>query len=107
MEGELELKDLETMIANGSKAAALAAIEEFKKVSMKEEIKKIYPNFGEEGDFSGGQVKSRTGSVLDVSMLRKGYAGQTDAEYAASLCSFGGPYKKLSSAMELWGKLLK
>ena len=104
---ELELKDLETMIANGSKAAALAAIEEFKKVSMKEEIKKIYPNFGEEGDFSGGQVKSRTGSVLDVSMLRKGYAGQTDAEYAASLCSFGGPYKKLSPAMELWGKLLK
>ena len=33
--------------------------------------------------------------------------GQTDAEYALSLTSIGGPFKKLSPAMEMWGRMLK
>jgi HK97 family phage major capsid protein len=107
----MTLDDLKKMIESEVKAGGITAakelIDEFKTKGLKDEMKKIYPNFGEEGDFSGGQIKSRSGSVVDVSMLRKNHASQTDAEFAASLCSFGGPYKKLSPAMEAWGQLLK
>ena len=84
---ELTLDELKTMIdatvADKGKAAAEAAIAEFKKAGLQEEMKRIYPDFGTEGDFTGGQIKSRTGSVLDVSMLRKNNPHQTDTEYAA------------------------
>lgn len=103
-----ELKTLiETTVADKGKTAAEAAIAEFKKAGLETEMKRIYPDFGENGDFTGGQIKSRTGSVLDVSMLRKNNPHQTDTEYAASLTNIGGPYKKLSPAMEMWGQLLK
>lgn len=93
-------------IAEKGKAAAREALEEFKTKGLQEEMKRIYPHFGEEGDMSGGVLRSRTGSVIDASYFRKGI-GQTDAEYASSLVSIGGPFKKLSPAMQKWGELLK
>jgi HK97 family phage major capsid protein len=104
-----QLKELiNAEVAASGKASAQAVIDEFKKEGLKTEMKKIYPNFGEEGDFSGGTLKSRGGSVIDPTVFRKGLSsGQTDAEFAASLVNIGGPYKKLSPAMEMWGQLLK
>lgn len=93
-------------VAKEGKAAAVQIVEEFKKEGLKTEMKKIFPDFGEEGSFEGGRVKSKFGSVLDLSCLRKGYT-QNDREYAESLLSVGGPFKRLSQAMELWGGLLK
>ena len=103
--------ELKAFVAGEIKAsgpeAAKAVFEEFKKESNKAEMKKIFPHFGEEGDFTGGELKTRSGSVLDLSTLRKGSRDQSDKEYAAGLVSIGGPFKRLSPAMEKWGQLLK
>jgi HK97 family phage major capsid protein len=108
---DMTLDDLKSLItaevATSGKATAQALIDEFKKEGLKAEMKKIYPDFGEEGDFTGGTIKSKTGSVLDVSVFRKNYAHQSDNEFANSLVSIGGPYKKLSPTMQMWGELLK
>lgn len=108
---EMTIPQLQEMItksvAEGSKKAAVEAIEEFKSNTLKSEMKKIYPDFGTEGDFTGGQFKSKTGSVIDASCLRKAGYAQNDTDFANSLVSIGGPYKKLSPAMEQWGRLLK
>ena len=99
---------METKAAEIGKKQAVEAIEAFKAEGLKTEMKKIYPRFGEDGDFTGGSpLASKSGSVLDASALRVGYHAQSDAEFANSLVSFGGPFKKLSPAMEQWGKLLK
>ena len=106
---ETELKQMiaDTIKASGPEAAK-AMFEEMKKETNKAEMKAIFPHFGEEGDFTGGELKNRSGSVLDFSTLRKAASrGQTDAEYALSLTSIGGPFKKLSPAMEMWGRMLK
>lgn len=100
-------KVIDEAVTNGSKAHITEAIETFKKEGLKTEMKKIYPNFGEEGDSLDGILRSRNGSVVDPSVFRKNYQGQTDAEFAGSLCNIGGPYKKLSPAMDMWGQLLK
>ena len=86
-------------------------LEAFKKTGFEQEMKRIYPNFGKDGDMTGGELKSRTGSVIDPSVFRKTYNAfgreLSDNEYAASLASFGGPFKKLSPTMQKWGELLK
>jgi len=103
-----ELKaEIEKVAQEKGVAAAKDAIDLFKKEGLQAEMKKIYPNFSEEGGFDGNHLRSKSGSVVDPSVFRKNYAGQTDAEFAASLTQIGGPYKRLSPAMEMWGKLLK
>lgn len=109
---EMTMEDLKTLInkevqENGLKQTQ-ALLEQFKAEGLKAEMKKIFPRFGEEGDMNDGTLRSKSGSVIDPTVFRKGYsAGQTDAEYAASLVNIGGPYKRLSPAMEMWGQLLK
>ena len=98
---------IQAEIAASGPAAAKAVFEEMKKESNKTEMKKIFPHFGEDGDFSGGELKTRTGSVLDLSSLRHNSRTQSDKEYAEGLVSIGGPFKKLSPAMKMWGELLK
>jgi HK97 family phage major capsid protein len=110
-EVEMTIPQLQEMInktieTNGKKAA-VEAIEEFKGAALQAEMKKIYPHFGEEGDMTSGRLKSRSGSVIDASALRQGTHTQSDAEFASSLVSIGGVFKKLSPAMEQWGRLLK
>ena len=103
-----ELKSMiETTVKEQGVAAAKDAIEEFKTKSLETEMKRIYPTFGQDGDMTGGELKSKSGSIIDTSFLRKGYHSQTDAEFASSLVSIGGPFKKLSPAMQKWGELLK
>jgi HK97 family phage major capsid protein len=95
-------------IKESGPAVAQQVFAEMKSEANKGEMKKIFPHFGEEGDFSGGDLKSKSGSVLDFSCFRKaGSHSQTDKEYAESLVRIGGPFKKLSPAMEAWGRLLK
>ena len=95
-------------ITKSGPAVAKAVFAEMKAETNKAEMKAIFPHFGEEGDFTGGELKNKSGSVLDFSTLRKASSrGQSDAEYATSLTSIGGPFKKLSPAMEMWGRLLK
>jgi HK97 family phage major capsid protein len=107
---EMTIDQLKTLINESivkeGKAQTVALIDEFKKEGLKTEMKKIFPKFDEEGNFNGGQVATKTKSVLDLSCLRKNYQ-QNDREYAESLLSIGGPFKKLSPAMEAWGGLLK
>lgn len=89
-------------------AAAKQVVDEFKAEGLKQEMKKIYPNFGEEGNFTDGMIKSKTGSVIDASAFRRnGGVTQSDEDYAKSLLSIGGPFKKLSPSMQKWGELLK
>jgi hypothetical protein len=68
---ELTLDEVKSLItaevAKEGKAAAESVVEEFKKEGLNTEMKKIFPAFGEEGDMSGGSLKSRSGSVLDMS----------------------------------------
>ena len=108
----MTVEELKTLITDTLKSSgpvvAQQVFDEFKKDSNKAEMKKIFPHFGEEGDFTDGELKNKSGSVLDFSMLRKARsANQTDQEYAKSLSSIGGPFKKLSPAMDMWGRLLK
>lgn len=109
---EMTLDQVKEILTKEFKEATDKSIKEqfdqFKAEGLKAEMKKIYPQFGEEGDFTDGRLKSRSGSVLDPSVFRKaGIYQQSDAEFASSLTSIGGPYKKLSPSMEKWGQLLK
>ena len=79
-------------IKESGPAVAQQVFAEMKSEANKGEMKKIFPHFGEEGDLTGGTLKSRSGNVLDFSAFRKaGSRTQTDAEFASSLVSIGGP----------------
>ena len=75
----------------------------------KAEMKAIFPHFGEEGDITGGELKNQfrqRAGFLDPSQGRAP-AARAMRNTRRAWSSIGGPFKKLSPAMEMWGRLLK